>query len=1070
MTSSLLRALLAAMMLLPWQVGHPVGAQDTTAKRTSAKDVNKGPAPFESLEFRSIGPAAGGRITRVAGVAGDPATYYAATASGGVWKSVDGGMSWKPIFDEQPVASIGSIAVAPSDPNVVYVGSGEANIRGNVQPGNGIYRSLDAGKSWTHVWKQEGQIGTVVAHPTNPNIAFAAVLGHAFGPNPERGVLRTTDGGKTWRFVLQRNPDTGASDVALDPSNPNIVYAGFWQARRRPWELTSGGPGSGLWVSRDGGDSWKRLGKDDGLPGGIWGKVGVGVAPSDGLRVYALIEADSGGLFRSDDGGEHWRLANAHRALRQRPWYYTTLTVDPTNPDIIWFPQVPLLKSIDGGRTIVNVKGTHHGDHHDVWIDPRNPRRIIEGNDGGVDITVNGGDTWYAPPLPISQFYHVNVDGQVPYRVSGAMQDLGTASGPSNSLSRDGIRLADWFGVGGGEAGHTAHDPADPNIVYAGEYGGYISRYDHRTRQERNVSIYPENPSGHGGENLKYRFQWTSPILTSQHTSGLVYHAGNVLFRSTDGGQSWTAASPDLTRNDKSKQKWSGGPITGDNTGVEIYGTIFAIAESPKDKALLWAGSDDGLVHVSRDAGRSWTNVTKNVPGLPEWGTVATIEASPFDAGTAYLVVDAHRLDDMRPYLWKTSDYGRSWKRLGASLPQDVYLHAIREDPARRGMLYAGTDRGVAFSTDDGATWQSLKLGLPPVAVHDLRVKGNDLVLGTHGRSLWIFDDLTPIRTMAPAIRERDAHLFTPPPTIAWRWHSEDGVGPSPGANPPQGALVYYYLKRKPKDAIRLEIVDASGAVIRTLRSTAEPAEYAPDDPDDPTEPPEPALAADSGVQRAVWDLRHEGPRKLKPAKLDFGWPDFGPKALPGTYTLRLVVDGKTYTDRLVVEPDPRVKLAPEAAQEQLRFTLEVREQIDRATRLIEGLRAVRRQVTSRAEGWRAAAKGSDLVRASSSVVGKLDSLEGRIHNPRAQVVYDILAQPGGTKLYSRITPLYMWAVIGDGAPTQGVREVYTEQKQELDGYEAELQALVAGDVAALNRRARELDLGDIAIPAAGAR
>ena len=748
-----------------------------------AKDVNRGPAPFRALEFRSIGPAAGGRITRVAGIAGDPTTYYAATASGGVWKSVDGGIAWKPIFDEQPTATAGSIAVAPSNPNIVYVGSGEANIRGNVQPGNGIYRSLDAGKTWTQVWKQEGQIGTMVVHPRNPNVAYAAVLGHAFGPNRERGVLRTTDGGRTWRFVLQRDSVTGASDVALDPSNPNIVFAGFWQARRRPWELTSGGPGSGLWVSRDGGDTWKRIGKDEGLPGGMWGKVGVGVAPSDGRRVYALIEADSGGLFRSDDGGEKWRLISRHRALRQRPWYYTTLTIDPTNPDVVWFPQVPLLKSIDGGRTIVNVKGPHHGDHHDIWIDPANPRRIIDGNDGGVDISVDGGETWYAPPLPISQFYHLNVDEQVPYRVSGAMQDLGTASGPSNSLSRDGIRLADWYGVGGGEAGHTAHDPADPNIVYAGEYGGYISRYDHRSRAVRNVSIYPENPSGHGGEDLKYRFQWTSPILVSQHTPNTVYHAGNVLFRSTDGGQSWAAVSPDLTRNDKSKQKWSGGPITGDNTGVEIYGTIFAIAESPKDKEILWAGSDDGLVHVSRDGGKTWRNVTKNVPGFPEWGTVSMIEASPFDAGTAYLVVDAHRLDDMRPYLWKTSDYGRSWKRLGgSSLPQTVYLHAVREDPARRGLLYAGTERGVSVSADDGATWQPLKLGLPTVAVHDLRVKNDDLVLGTHGRSIWIFDDLTPIREMSPAIRGRDVHLFGPRRTIAWRWHSEDGVGQEPAA------------------------------------------------------------------------------------------------------------------------------------------------------------------------------------------------------------------------------------------------------------------------------------------------
>ncbi len=1057
MTSPSFRTLLRSSPVIAVIASHvaPLAAQDPT----------KGPAPFEALTFRSIGPAAGGRITRVAGIAGDPTTYYAATASGGVWKSSDGGTTWKPVFDDQPIASIGSIAVAPSNPNVLYVGSGEANIRGNVQPGNGIYRSPDAGKTWTHVWKQEGQIGTMVVHPTNPDIAYAAVLGHAFGPNPERGVLRTTDGGKTWRFVLQRNAETGASDVAVDPSNSNIVFAGFWQTRRRPWELTSGGPGSSLWVSRDGGDTWKQLGKDQGLPGGIWGKVGVGVAASDGRRVYALIEADSGGLFRSDDGGEKWRLINRHRALRQRPWYYTTLTVDPTNPDVVWFPQVPLLKSVDGGRTIVNVKGTHHGDHHDVWLDPTNPRRIIDGNDGGVDITINGGESWYAPPLPISQFYHVSVDEQVPYRVSGAMQDLGTTSGPSNSLSRDGIRAADWFGVGGGEAGHTAHDPADPNVVYAGEYGGFISRYDHRTRQARNVSIYPENPSGHGAEDLKYRFQWTSPILVSRHTPGTVYHAGNVLFKSTDSGQSWTAASPDLTRNDRSKQKWSGGPITGDNTGVEIYGTIFAIAESPKDPTLLWAGTDDGLVHVSRDAGRSWTNVTKNVPGLPEWGTVSMIEASPFDPATAYLVVDAHRLDDMRPYLWKTSDYGRSWKRLGPSLPQDVYLHAVREDPARRGLLYAGTERGLGYSTDDGATWQPLRLGLPTVAVHDLRVKGNDLVLGTHGRSIWIFDDLTPIREMSPAIRSREAHLFAPPPAIGWRWHSEDAVGPSPGQNPPQGAIIYYYLKQKPKDAIRLEILDASGAVIRTLKSTTEPPEYAADDPDDPTEPPEPALAADSGVQRAVWDLRHEAPRKARPAKLDFGWPDLGPKVPPGRYTLRLVVNGQTYTERLVLERDPRIRTSPESAQEQVRFTLELRDQIDRLTRLIENLRSVRRQIAVRTDAWRGVPNAKALVTASEAIATKLDSLEARMHNPRAEVTYDILAQPGGTQLYSRITPLYIWAVTGDGPPTQGAREVYADQKRELDGLVAQFDGLVAGDVAALNRRARDLNLTDVGVP-----
>ncbi|HEV3145607.1 MAG TPA: hypothetical protein VGZ47_17060, partial [Gemmataceae bacterium] len=578
-----------------------------------ADDKPEVPPELKGLKYRMIGPAIGGRVSRSSGVPGDPNTYYAATAAGGVWKSTDGGFTWKPIFDDQPIASMGSIAVAPSDPNVIYAGSGEANIRGNVSPGNGIYKSTDAGKSWKQVWTNIGQIGTMIVHPTNPDIAYAAVLGNPFGPNAERGVYRTKDGGKNWERVLFVDENTGASDVCFDPSNSRILFAGTWQTRRRPWELTSGGPGSGLHVSRDGGDTWDSL-KDaksakeglkpsdkflkNGLPNGNWGKVGVGVAASDSRRVYALIEADEGGLFRSNDGGESWSRVNSERILRQRAWYYTTFTIDPTNADVIWAPQVPLLKSIDGGRSFQRVPGYHHGDMHDVWIDPKNPKRIIASNDGGVDISTNGGESWYAPPLPIAQFYHVAVDNRVPYHVAGCVQDIGSASGPSDSLAQK-IFLSDWENVGGGEAGFVAFDWSDPNIVYAGEYGGYISRYDHRTRQARNISIYPYNPSGHGGEDLKYRFQWTAPILVSPHDAKTVYHAANVLFRTHDGGVTWEKVSPDLTRNDKNKQKWSGGPITGDNTGVEVYCTIFALAESPVTKGVLWAGSDDGLIHVS---------------------------------------------------------------------------------------------------------------------------------------------------------------------------------------------------------------------------------------------------------------------------------------------------------------------------------------------------------------------------------------------------------------------------------------------------------------------------------------
>jgi hypothetical protein len=909
------------------------------------------------------------------------------------------------------------------------------------------------------VWAQDGQIGTMVVHPRNPDVAFAAVLGKPFAANPERGVYRTKDGGKTWQKVLAKDADTGASDVALDPQNPSIVFAGLWQARRRPWELTSGGPGSGLYVSRDGGDTWVQL-KEKGLPEGIWGKVGVGVAPSDSRRVYALIEAEKGGLFRSDDGGETWTLASPHHGLRQRAWYYSTLTIDPANPDVVWFPQVPMLRTIDGGKTIKRVKGMHHGDHHDIWIDPRNPKRVIGGNDGGVDLSEDGGETWSAPPLPISQFYHVAVDDQVPYRVFGAMQDLGTAAGPSNSLSSAGITLSDWFEIGGGEAGHAVADPDDPDVFYAGEYLGIITRYDRRTLQARNVSAYPNNLSGHGDEDGKYRFQWTAPIAVSPHDPKAVYHGGNVLFRTTDGGQTWTAISPDLTRNDKSKQKWSGGPITGDNTGVEHYCTIFAVAESPRQKGVIWTGSDDGLVHVTKDGGASWTSVTASVPRLPEWGTVSLIEPSPFDAGTAYLVVDAHRMDDVRPYLWKTADFGKTWKSLTAGLPADVYLHAVREDPQRRGLLYAGTERGVSYSPDDGVTWRELKLNLPTVAVHDLVVKGNDLVLATHGRSIWILDDLTAIREWSAAVAEKPLHLFSIAPAIRWRTH---GLVTShvkgPGQNPPLGAVIRYALKAKAKGEATLEIQDAEGRTVRTLSSKKQEPEEGEDEPDADDADKAAALSLDPGVRSAVWDLRYEGAQWIRKARVDSGNPKRGPLALPGRYTAKLTVDGQTLSAPLEVRPDPRLNVPAAELEAQLRFAVTLRDEVSRLAGIVNQIRSVREQLRAARPRFEKDAKAAPLTTLGDELIRKCDALEARLHNPTAEVTYDILAMKGGAQLYSKLVPLYSWAAQGDGAPTQAMREMYAEHARELKQLEDEWKGLAAGDLAEINRKARDLGM-----------
>jgi photosystem II stability/assembly factor-like uncharacterized protein len=1077
-TKHLLRNLTLLSLPALLCVTGPVWSADSESKGPKGP-----PKEFQELKYRSIGPAAGGRTCRSCGVPGDPLIYYTATASGGVWKSTDGGLIWKPIFDEQNIASIGSIAVAPSDPNVLYVGTGEANIRGNVQAGNGIYKSIDAGKTWKHVWKTEGQIGQMIVHPANADIAFAAVLGKAFGPNTDRGVFRTTDGGKTWRQVLFHDADTGASDVCFDPTNPNILFAGMWQARRRPWEFSSGGPGSGLYFSRDGGDSWKRFGgagvaKDDlhGLPEGNWGKVCVAVARSDPRRVYAMIEAEKGGLYHSDDGGESWKLVNAAHYLRVRPWYFSTVHIDPTNADIVWCPSLRLLKSTDGGKSFKQVKGPHHVDHHDLWIDPKNPKRMIDSNDGGIDISTNGGETWLAPLLPIAQFYHINVDNRVPYHVSGTMQDIGTASGPSNSLSSDGITRCDWHSVGGGETGHTMPDPADPNVVYAGEYGGYISRYDHRTRQARNVSIYPTNASGHGAEDLRYRFQWTAPILISPHDAKTIYHGGNVLFQTTDAGKNWKAISSDLTRNDKSKQKWSGGAITGDNTGVEVYGTIFALAESPKQKGVLWAGSDDGRVHVTRDGGQTWTDVTKSIMGLPEWGTVACIEASPFDGGTAYVVVDAHRLDDTRPYLWKTADYGKTWKSLSAaapppangqpgSLPQDDYLHVVRADPKKQGLLYVGSERGVYFSTDDGATWRQLKLNLPTVAVHDLHVKDNDLVVGTHGRSIWIFDDLTPIRDMSPKIAEQDAYLFAVQPAIRWRYHSGIYGDADKGFdNPPKGAIVNYYLKKKPKDTITLDVLDAKGSIVATLSSKEEEEEPedAPDAPEEPVK--KTVLTTEIGVNRIAWDLRYNAPELIKHAKFDGGNPKRGPFVMPGTYTLRLMVEGKTLTSQVIVQLDPRVQLPAPELEEQLKQVLAVRGAISQLTGIVHDIRSLKSQLTQRNDLLKANAKAETLVKSAKELISKLDALEAKLHNPKAEHNYDILAQKGGAQLYSKLISLFDWLQDSDGPVTQGMQEVYVELNQDLQKLAAEYKNSI-GEVAKMNELARQLEIPGVIVP-----
>jgi len=971
---------------------------------------------------------------------------------------VDGGFEWKPIFDDQLVSSIGSIAVAHSDPNVVWVGSGEANIRGNVGEGNGIYLSTDAGGTWKRVLSAEGQIGTVAVDPRDPDTAYAAVLGSPFGPTEERGVYRTRDGGRSWARVLHVDRDTGASDVCLDPSNPRLLFAGTWQARRTPWSLTSGGPGSGLWASRDGGDSWKRL-EGEGLPQRPWGKVGVRVAPSDASRVYALIEAQEGGLFRSDDGGESWKRVNGSRGLRQRAWYYTTLTVDPAREDMVWFPQVTMLRTIDGGASLRSVGGGGW-DYHDVWIDPLDPRRVVVGSDAGVSLSWDGGGSWRRPPLPISQYYHVSVDAGRPYRVLGTLQDWGTMSGPGRSLHSEGILLGEWHPVGGGEAGYAVADPEDPDVVWAGEYLGIITRWDGRLRRATVVSSYPADGSGMGAKDLRYRFQWTAPIAISPHDPKTVYHAGNVLFRTRDAGQSWEPISPDLTRDDESKQQWAGGPITGDNTGVEFYGTIFAVAESPVTPGLIWAGTDDGLVRLTRDGGASWTDVTPRT--APEWGTVAIIEASREEAGTAYVVYDAHRLDDEAPHLWKTTDYGETWKSLAGSLDPETYLHVVRIDPMNPRLLYLGTERGVMLSRDDGESWESLRLNMPTVAIADMVVAEDDLVIGSLGRSAWILDDLGPVRTIADAEPEEPLFLFSPRPTVAWLYGDPpDGSRDGAGENAPEGAIVTYRLPEATDQEITLEVLDGGGRLIRRLSSSLDEP-YAPEDhPDrDPDAEDEPALSRKAGLNRAIWDLRYAGPRRVPGARLDYGDPGPGPTVPPGEYTLRLQVAGETRTQTLAVLPDPRDDTSSADRKAQLAFALEVSAAFERVTDRVLQIRSVRDQIVARSAAL-GDAPAAELRALGEELRQSLGELEARFHNPEAEVQYDILAgRGGGAQLHSQLGWLFLVAREHGGPPTQGMRERARELTSTLEGLEGQLDALLGEDLERLNALAEERSVG----------
>ena len=1006
------------------------------------------PAGSGGMQWRQIGPFRGGRVLAVAGVPGDPNTYYFGSVAGGVFKSTNGGLSWTSTFDHEGVSSIGAIAVADADPNTLYAGSGEACLRGNISYGDGVYKSTDAGRTWKNVGlKDSRHIGAVIIDPRNPDIVLVAALGHAWGPNTERGVFRTADGGKTWQKVLYRDENTGAIDVVFDPRNSSVVYAALWQVRRLPWYFNSGGPGSGLYKSVDGGLTWKQL-QGNGLPEGDLGRIGISVSGADSNRVYALIEADKGGLYRSNDAGNSWTRVNEDERYRQRAWYFSHVFADPKQVDTVYVLNTGAFRSNDGGKTF-DLLPAPHGDHHGLWIDPTNPQRLFNSNDGGVTISVDGGKTWTPQNnQPTAQFYHVAVDNHWPYRIYGAQQDNSTVA--IASQSDDGvIARQDWYEVGGGESGYISPDPRDPEIVYAGSDAAIITRYDHRTNQTQDASPYPLDTSGNGADALKYRFQWTEPVFVSAYDSNVIYTAAQNVFKSTDQGRSWSPISPDLTRNDKEKQKPSGGDITLDITSVEYYDTVFALAESPLQKGMLWAGSDDGLIHLTRDDGKSWENVTPK--GMPEWSMVSIIEPSPHDAGTAYAAIDRHKLDDFNPFIYKTHDYGKTWTLINNGIPAGAYVRSVREDPKMKGLLYAGTETGVYFSTDDGAHWQSLQLNLPTTPIHDLAVKDNDLVAATHGRSFWILDDVSPLRQANSANTAEDFHLYQPATAIRLHFPDEVDRKRPVGDNPPKGAILYYYLKSKPaeKEEITIEILDSQGKRVRQLSNVKESnQEQPPEWPD--REKPADLLPANAGMNRFAWDFRTDSPAQI-PGAFYSGEPPRGPLVVPGVYQIKLTVKGRSQTASLEVKPDPRIQnqVTATGLQDQLDLAYKLRQDIDSLHRAVNQIRSLRGNLQT-LEKWAGADSSNSVVIAAAKALDqKMSPVEAGLIQVKMKSSEGNLRYPNMlNEQYASFNDLIQSV---DQSPTAQQLLVYNDLHDRLIAELAKWQQIQSADVPALN-------------------
>ncbi len=1017
------------------------------------------PDLYGSLRYRHIGPP-GNRTSAVVGVPGDPLVYYIGAASGGIWKSTDGGVNWGPVFDDQPAQSIGALAIAPSDPNVVWAGTGEAFVRSNVSIGNGVYKSTDAGKTWQHMGLDNtGRIGRLVIDPRDPDIVHVAAVGHSYGPQRERGVFRTTDGGKTWEHTLFVDENTGAFEIAIDPSNPRILFAGLWPLVIRTWGRESGGPNGGIFRSRDGGATWQRL-EGHGLPEPPVGKVGIAIAPSNPAVVYALIETghpNRGVLWRSSDGGDNWTLVSYDRLLNERPHYASRIMVNPADENEVYFAANSHSISYDGGVT--TERSGWGGDTHDMWADPLMPDRMMISNDGGATITLNRGKTWNRVRLPIAQMYHVNVDNQIPYYVYGGMQDgSGNKGSSTQGMGRGfGGGGSDWESTAGCESGFIVPDPVNPNVVWGGCYDAQLTKVDYSTGHERTVKVWPESGYGAAAKDVKYRFNWTFPIVISPHDHNKVYVGSQYVHQTTDGGESWTVISPDLSTQDPGKLDPSGG-LTKDNLGVEYGEVVFAIEESPLEPGLIWAGTNDGLLHVTRDAGQTWTNLTDNIPNLPPWGTISNIEASRYDAGTAYVTVDFHQMNNRDPFVYKTTDYGQSWGSISSDIPRSVfsYVHWVHEDPVRQGLLYLGTENAIYVSFNDGQTWLPLQNNLPHAPVHDVVVQEhfNDLVIATYGRGFWIMDDITPLQQLTDDVLASDAHLFVPRP--AYRMHSVSG-GPRANAT----AYINYYLKNSPDGRVQITILDDEGQTVDTLRGTKS-----------------------RGINRVAWNLRYEPAQQAKLRTKPPGNPHVveekrfrttweregwypilswgtgggfqGIMVAPGTYTVKLTVGDREYTQELVVRKDPRSAGTMADIEQQVALQLEIRNDINTVTGMINEIELMKKQLNDLTGVLNWDDGGAAIIDAAKAVYQKLQAVEDKLLQP--------IAAEGDSKSFRFPNMLYSkLSVLGgdvaasvDFAPNEQQRQVHQLLRSQMIQYQAELKVVLDNDVAAFNRMVRE--------------